>query len=285
MRSPRGCGGRVPADARDVRDGRHGDHDARGDQVHGMTANAFMSVSLSPPLILISVDRRARMNGLLHEGARYGVSVLEERQSRHLRPVRGPGGRRCAGAGVRDRPRHAARRGRARASRRAGRPLATGAATTRCSSGGSSTSATATARRCSSTAAATSASCTTRTSSPRLPDELLRPILAAGVERVFADGDDADAPRRAGRHALPGRRGHGRGRRRGRVGAARRRRAGRRDRGARTRRRPHRRHRRRSDRCAASRCRREAVFHALEADPRAAWRCSSVLASRFRENA
>ena len=25
----------------------------RGDQVHGMTANAFMSVSLSPPLVLI----------------------------------------------------------------------------------------------------------------------------------------------------------------------------------------------------------------------------------------
>jgi flavin reductase (DIM6/NTAB) family NADH-FMN oxidoreductase RutF len=51
------------------------------DQIHGMTANAFMSVSLQPPLILISVDRRARMNGLLREGVRYGVSVLEERQS------------------------------------------------------------------------------------------------------------------------------------------------------------------------------------------------------------
>jgi flavin reductase (DIM6/NTAB) family NADH-FMN oxidoreductase RutF len=52
-----------------------------GDQVHGMTANAFMSVSLTPPLILISVDRRAKMNGLLREGTRYGVSVLEERQT------------------------------------------------------------------------------------------------------------------------------------------------------------------------------------------------------------
>ena len=51
------------------------------EQVHGMTANAFMSVSLKPPLILISVDRRARMNALLREGARYGVSVLEERQT------------------------------------------------------------------------------------------------------------------------------------------------------------------------------------------------------------
>jgi flavin reductase (DIM6/NTAB) family NADH-FMN oxidoreductase RutF len=52
-----------------------------GEQIHGMTANAFMSVSLQPPLILISVDRRAKMNNLLGEGARYGVSVLEERQS------------------------------------------------------------------------------------------------------------------------------------------------------------------------------------------------------------
>ncbi len=51
-----------------------------GDQVHGMTANAFMSVSLRPPLVLISVDRRARMHGLLHEGRRYGISVLHDEQ-------------------------------------------------------------------------------------------------------------------------------------------------------------------------------------------------------------
>jgi flavin reductase (DIM6/NTAB) family NADH-FMN oxidoreductase RutF len=52
-----------------------------GEQIHGMTANAFMSVSLQPPLILISVDRRAKMNALLREDARFGVSVLEESQS------------------------------------------------------------------------------------------------------------------------------------------------------------------------------------------------------------
>src|SRR5919197_490329 len=43
-----------------------------GESVHGMTANAFMSVSLQPPLVLVSIDRRARMSNLLHEGARYG---------------------------------------------------------------------------------------------------------------------------------------------------------------------------------------------------------------------
>jgi flavin reductase (DIM6/NTAB) family NADH-FMN oxidoreductase RutF len=51
-----------------------------GDQVHGMTANAFMSVSLRPPLVLISVDKRARMNALLRDGVRFGVSVLSSDQ-------------------------------------------------------------------------------------------------------------------------------------------------------------------------------------------------------------
>ncbi|HET8527148.1 MAG TPA: flavin reductase [Actinomycetota bacterium] len=50
------------------------------DQVHGMTANAFMSVSLRPPLVLISVDNRAKMHALLNEGKRIGISVLSEEQ-------------------------------------------------------------------------------------------------------------------------------------------------------------------------------------------------------------
>jgi flavin reductase (DIM6/NTAB) family NADH-FMN oxidoreductase RutF len=50
-------------------------------QVHGMTANAFMSVSLAPPLVLVSVDRRTRMLSLLHEGSRFGVNVLEAGQA------------------------------------------------------------------------------------------------------------------------------------------------------------------------------------------------------------
>jgi flavin reductase (DIM6/NTAB) family NADH-FMN oxidoreductase RutF len=53
----------------------------KDDQVHGMTANAFMSVSLEPPLVLISVDRRTKMCALLHEGMHYGVSVLCATQS------------------------------------------------------------------------------------------------------------------------------------------------------------------------------------------------------------
>jgi flavin reductase (DIM6/NTAB) family NADH-FMN oxidoreductase RutF len=53
----------------------------KGESVHGMTANAFMSVSLQPPLVLVSIDRRARMSDLLHEGTRFGVNVLEAGQA------------------------------------------------------------------------------------------------------------------------------------------------------------------------------------------------------------
>jgi flavin reductase (DIM6/NTAB) family NADH-FMN oxidoreductase RutF len=53
----------------------------KGEQVHGMTANAFMSVSLDPPLVLVSLDRRTKMCGLLYEGSHYGVSVLCDSQA------------------------------------------------------------------------------------------------------------------------------------------------------------------------------------------------------------
>jgi flavin reductase (DIM6/NTAB) family NADH-FMN oxidoreductase RutF len=52
-----------------------------GDQIHGMTANAFMSVSLAPPLVLISVDRGTKMCSMLHEGLRFAVSVLAADQN------------------------------------------------------------------------------------------------------------------------------------------------------------------------------------------------------------
>jgi flavin reductase (DIM6/NTAB) family NADH-FMN oxidoreductase RutF len=47
-----------------------------GEQIHGMTANAFMSVSLEPPLVLISLDRRTKLCSMLYEGQRFAVSVL-----------------------------------------------------------------------------------------------------------------------------------------------------------------------------------------------------------------
>ena len=46
------------------------------DSVHGMTANAFTSVSLDPPLVLVSISTRARMDTKITETGRYGVSIL-----------------------------------------------------------------------------------------------------------------------------------------------------------------------------------------------------------------
>lgn len=48
--------------------------------VHGMTANAFTSVSLDPPLVLIAVGTQARMHAHLEQHGRFGVSVLSEDQ-------------------------------------------------------------------------------------------------------------------------------------------------------------------------------------------------------------
>ena len=49
-------------------------------QVHGMTANAFTSVSLVPPLVLICVDHNSRTHPLLSQQESFGVNVLREDQ-------------------------------------------------------------------------------------------------------------------------------------------------------------------------------------------------------------
>jgi flavin reductase (DIM6/NTAB) family NADH-FMN oxidoreductase RutF len=49
-------------------------------EVHGMTANAFTSVSLDPALVLVCVDHRARTHAQLHARKRFGVNVLRSDQ-------------------------------------------------------------------------------------------------------------------------------------------------------------------------------------------------------------
>lgn len=49
-------------------------------EVHGMTANAFMSVSLDPPLLVVSVGHKARLHALLQETGRYAISILRSDQ-------------------------------------------------------------------------------------------------------------------------------------------------------------------------------------------------------------
>ncbi len=49
-------------------------------EVHGMTANAFTSVSMEPLLVLVCVDHKARTHSELHARQRFGVNVLAEDQ-------------------------------------------------------------------------------------------------------------------------------------------------------------------------------------------------------------
>jgi flavin reductase (DIM6/NTAB) family NADH-FMN oxidoreductase RutF len=64
---------------------------AQGEQVHGMTANGVMSVSLDPPLVCVSLGD-CKMDAMLPRTRRYGISVLgveQEGLARHFagRPV------------------------------------------------------------------------------------------------------------------------------------------------------------------------------------------------------
>jgi 3-hydroxy-9,10-secoandrosta-1,3,5(10)-triene-9,17-dione monooxygenase reductase component len=49
-------------------------------QPAGMTANAFCSVSLSPPLILVCINRASRTAKLVLDRKQFGVSILDEGQ-------------------------------------------------------------------------------------------------------------------------------------------------------------------------------------------------------------
>lgn len=44
--------------------------------VHGMTANSFTSVSLSPPLVLVCIDKGNTTHGLIAAHKRFAVNIL-----------------------------------------------------------------------------------------------------------------------------------------------------------------------------------------------------------------
>ncbi len=48
--------------------------------LHGMTANAFASLSLDPLLVLVCVDKDASMHGLLPEAKGFAVTILAAEQ-------------------------------------------------------------------------------------------------------------------------------------------------------------------------------------------------------------
>ncbi|NYE09592.1 flavin reductase (DIM6/NTAB) family NADH-FMN oxidoreductase RutF [Bacillus niacini] len=49
-------------------------------KTHGMTANAFMSVSLDPKLVVISIKENARMLSKIHEAKMFSVNILNSKQ-------------------------------------------------------------------------------------------------------------------------------------------------------------------------------------------------------------
>ncbi len=52
-----------------------------GEGQRGMTASAFLSVSLDPPLVLVSVGKKAHMHAHLLHGARWSASILAHDQA------------------------------------------------------------------------------------------------------------------------------------------------------------------------------------------------------------
>lgn len=50
------------------------------DEIRGMTANAFMSVSLNPKLITISIDNNANMLKKIQKSGKFAVNILSEQQ-------------------------------------------------------------------------------------------------------------------------------------------------------------------------------------------------------------
>src|SRR4051812_49522098 len=59
-----------------------------GDVVHGMTANAVSSVSLDPTLLLVCVDRRARVHHLILGGGGFALKLLAGGQEAVSGPFR-----------------------------------------------------------------------------------------------------------------------------------------------------------------------------------------------------
>jgi flavin reductase len=56
-----------------------------GEHIHGMTANAFSSVSLDPPTVLCCVAKSAVMHDALAAAGRFAASIMSGGQEHHAR--------------------------------------------------------------------------------------------------------------------------------------------------------------------------------------------------------
>jgi flavin reductase (DIM6/NTAB) family NADH-FMN oxidoreductase RutF len=171
------------------------------DTIHGMTANGFLSVSLRPPLVLVSLGR-CKMNEMLPRSGRYGVSVLchEQRQFAAHFAAQKPSPVEPTFTGTPASPCSTARS----PTWSAALSTSIAPAITSCGSARSSTSTTATTSRCCSTPAASARCKTCRTTpasrSPRQP-RLARRRHPHQARRVAPHhlGRRAEAPARDAR--------------------------------------------------------------------------------------
>jgi flavin reductase (DIM6/NTAB) family NADH-FMN oxidoreductase RutF len=62
-----------------------------GQQLHGMTASAVASLSLDPPLVLVAVEKKAAIHGLLTQSRCFALNVLGEAQEPLSRRFAQPG--------------------------------------------------------------------------------------------------------------------------------------------------------------------------------------------------
>lgn len=53
---------------------------AHEDIVHGMTVSSFTSLSLEPPLVMVSLERTTRTHDIVDAAGAFGVTVLAENQ-------------------------------------------------------------------------------------------------------------------------------------------------------------------------------------------------------------
>ena len=57
-----------------------------GGEDFGLTVSAFTSLSLDPPMVLVSIDRKSKSHQHLVEGAPIGISVLAAGHTGAIRP-------------------------------------------------------------------------------------------------------------------------------------------------------------------------------------------------------
>ncbi len=53
---------------------------ASDNEKHGMTVNSFTSLSLDPPLVMVSLEQATRTHGLVQRAGAYGVTFLSQQQ-------------------------------------------------------------------------------------------------------------------------------------------------------------------------------------------------------------